>query len=569
MEWSTACPDWERRIVARESLIPFDPLFPSEAEAALAVFKSLRVVDLPGMPTLGQVCDGFVFDFVAAVFGAYDAESAKRLINDFLLLISKKNSKSTLAAGIMITALVRNWRHSAELLVLAPTLEVANNCYIPAAGMVRHSVAPGGVKLSDLLYVQDHKRLIRHLKTDAVLQVVAADSDVVSGKKAAFILIEELWLFGKKSGADAMLREATGGLVSRPEGFVIYLSTHSDEAPAGVFKKKLDYFRDVRDGKIGDPKSLGMLYEWPADMLESQAYLNPDNFYVTNPNIGRSVSQEWLETELRKTMAGDGDEGDRQIFLAKHLNVEIGLRLRRDRWSGADYWEGAEQVFTLDELLERSEVVTIGIDGGGLDDLLGLVVMGREKSTPRWLVWAHAWCQPDVLTLRKDIVSKLRDFEKAGELTICEADDPQQDIREVGDIVGQVLDAGLLPEKAGIGLDPVGVAAIVDDLAERAVTIDQMVGVPQGYKLSGAIKGAARKLKDGSLIPATQALTRWCVGNAKTELRGSAVLITKQASGTAKIDPLMAMFNAFDLMSRHPQAAKSVSVYAERKIMIA
>jgi phage terminase large subunit-like protein len=550
MTWDTACPDWDRRIAARESLIPFDPLFPEEAEAALEVFKALRIVDAPGSPTFGEACEEWVFDFVRAIFGAYDHETAKRNIREFFLLISKKNSKSTIAAGIMLTALIRNWRHSAELLILAPTIEVANNSFFPARDMVR-----ADPELTDLLHVQENFRQITHRLTKAVMKVVAADTDTVSGKKAAFVLVDELWLFGKKPNADAMLREATGGLVSRPEGFVIYLSTQSDAPPAGVFKSKLDYFRDVRDGKISDRKSLGVIYEFPPAMLEASSYLDPANFYITNPNIGRSVSQEWLEEELTKELAKDSDT--RNTFLAKHLNVEIGMNLRSNRWPGADFWpEREDESISLDTVLDRCEVVVVGIDGGGLDDLFGLTVVGREKGTRDWLAWSHAWCHKGVLTRRKSIASKLLDFKKAELLTIV--DDELKDISDIIEIIEQVKDCGLL---AAVAVDPAGLGEMIEALAEIGVTQEDgnLIGAPQGYAMMNAIKTAERKLTNGTLRHAPSALMDWCVSNLKIEPTATAIRATKQNAGDAKIDPVMALFDAVTVMSRNPEVKREPS----------
>jgi len=147
-------------------------------------------------------------------------------------------------------------------------------------------------------------------------------------------------------------------------------------------------------------------------MLDSEAYLDPDNFYITNPNMGRSVSQEWLEDELKKELAKDGDT--RRTFLAKHLNVEIGMNLRANRWPGADFWERrAQEGLALESLLDQSEVVVVGIDGGGLDDLFGFAVVGRHKETRDWLVWSHAWCHDGVLERRKSIAPMLLDFKRA------------------------------------------------------------------------------------------------------------------------------------------------------------
>jgi phage terminase large subunit-like protein len=279
MTWTTACPDWQARILAGKSLIPFKPLFPSQAHHALSVLTQLRLVDVLNRPTMGEASRQWVIDFVSSIFGSYDPDSGRRMITEFFLLISKKNGKSTDAAAIMLTALILNWRDSAEFLILAPTVELANNSFFPARDMVR-----ADEELSDLMLVQDHYRQITHRGNGATLKVVAADSETVGGKKATGVLIDELWLLGKKPNSENMLREACGGLASRQEGFVIYLSTQSDEAPAGIFKQKLDYARGVRDGRIDDNRFLPVIYEFPDEILNSKKHLDPKNFYITNPN---------------------------------------------------------------------------------------------------------------------------------------------------------------------------------------------------------------------------------------------------------------------------------------------
>ena len=542
LTWSTACPDWADRLKAGQSIIP-PPIFPEQAAHALSIFKELRVVDLPGKPTFGECSEQWVFDFVAAVFGGYDAETGKQMIREYGLLISKKNTKSTIAAGVMLTALILCWREDEEHLILAPTKEVADNSFKPAAGMVR-----ADPELSALFHTQDHIRTITHRVTKASLKVVAADTDTVSGKKSGRILLDELWLMGKQPKAEAMLMEATGGQVSRDEGWVIYLTTQSDDPPAGVFKEKLNYWRDVRDGNIHDPKTLGILYEFPTEMIESKAYLQPENFYITNPNIGRSVSAEWLADNLRKNQTKT--DGAFQQFLAKHLNIEIGLNLRSDRWPGADFWlqQATERGLTLAQLIDRSEVIDIGIDGGGLDDLLGLSVVGRDKESGNWLLWTRAWAHPSVMERHKGTAPRLLDFARDGDLILVK--NIGDDVADVAQIVYEVEASGLLDK---VGVDPSGLGSILDAILEAGTPEDKIIGISQGWKMTGAIRTTERKLAEGQLVHGGQAMMAWCVSNAKIEPRGNAILITKQGSGAAKIDPLLSTFNAITLMSMNPE----------------
>jgi phage terminase large subunit-like protein len=204
-------------------------------------------------------------------------------------------------------------------------------------------------------------------------------------------------------------------------------------------------------------------------MIDSQAFMEPANFHITNPYLGRTEwGQKWIAAELVKELA-KGPE-TRNVFLAKHLNVEIGLNYHANRWPGAEFWaRGEDASITKEALFARCDVIVVGVDGGGLDDLFGLNLLGRDRDTRDWLSWSHAWCHDGVLQRRKTIASRLQDFERAGELTIV--DDELADLSEIVGIIQEVKDAGLL---GAVAVDPAGLGEFVEALAQGISVFERM-----------------------------------------------------------------------------------------------
>jgi phage terminase large subunit-like protein len=543
-DWDLSCLDWKDRILSGRSLVPGLPLFKTEAARALRVFKRLKMPDVIGTPTMEEACGPWFFPIVEALFGSYDADNNVRMIQEVFQLIPKGNSKSSNGGALMLTGLIVNKRPEAEFLLVAPTLEIAGIAFKQAKGTIK--IDP---ELDKLFQIQDHIRKVTHRKSGATLQIKAADTDVITGSKATGTMIDETHVFAKRSNAKEVFVELRGALTKRRDGFLYQTTTQSKKPPSGVFKSELDMARAVRDGKMKLPL-LPVLYELPEEVSKDGGWKERKYWPLINPNLGRSTNEKFLINELMK--AEEDGPAQMALIASQHFNVEVNQSLRSDGWSGAVLWpRGVERALTFEHILERSEVVTVGIDGGGLDDLLGVSIVGREKGSLRWLTWSHAYISPEGWERRKANASIYQDFIEAGDLTLVK--NIQDDIDALVSVVQQVNAAGLLSQ---VGVDPAGLGIIVDSLARIGVTEEskQLGGVRQGIALMGAIKATERKLADGSLKHCGQPMMTWCAGNAIVEPTATGMRIARDASGYGKIDPLMALFDAMALMSMNPPA---------------
>jgi phage terminase large subunit-like protein len=548
-DWNLSCLDWEDRIRTGRSLLPSLPLWDAEAQRAVAIFNRLKIPDVPGTPTFEVAGGDWFRDMVAALHGSLDPVTKQRLIRELFLLVPKKNAKTTGGAGLMLTSVLVNRRPKAEFLLVAPTQKVADLSFGQVAGMIDLDPV-----LERLFHVQAHLKKITHRKSGATLEVKSFSPKVMTGVKPAGALIDELHVIAESPDADRVIGQIRGGIVSQSEGFIAFITTQSERPPKGVFRAELYKARAIRDGRATG-KMLPLLYEFPAAIAavpkadgEPAAWENPALWHMVTPNNGRSITVERLVEDYDTAKLAGAEELLR--WASQHLNVEIGLALRSDRWAGADWWQQrAQPALTFEEILRRCDVVVAGVDGGGLDDLLALAMMGRDRGDRnRWYLWCHAWAHPAVFERRKSIAAELRDFEEAKHLTVVKAFG--QDVVQLIAWIKRMDETGKL---ASVGLDPMGVGAIVDALAEIGVVGERIIGIPQGWMLSGAIKTAEHKLAAGTLEHGGQPILAWAVGNAKVEPRGNAVTMTKQAAGTAKIDPLMAALNTVALMSKNPE----------------
>jgi phage terminase large subunit-like protein len=553
---SFACPDWFDRLKQGRTPIPDLPLDPVLADCAVALFNKLRIPDILGMPTMGEAAGEWMRDIVRVAFASVDAETGKRFVGEIFNLVPKKNGKTTNAAALGLIALMMNRRPNIDGVIIGPTQEVADKCFMQACAMIE-----ADPYLSRRFKIVDHKKTIidRHvdpetgIRMNARLKIKSFDPKVVTGSIPAFAILDELHVMAESHSASRVLGQIRGGMITNPDSLLIIITTQSEVTPFGIFKEELQYARGVRDGRITQGvRMLPILYEFPEAMQidPDRPWKDVANWPLVLPNMGRSISIDRLLTEWQAER--EKGEGTARRWASQHLNIEIGMAMHNDRWIGADFWPAAaNSLITLDYIKAWSDACVVGGDVGGLDDLWGLSVIGRHKVTRHWMLWSKAWAQKSVLDRHKEAVPKLMECVAEGSLVIC--DHVTQDAEEAASIIVDLRDCGLLPAANAIGLDPAGVPALLEELALYDIGEPMVAAVTQGFRLSSAIFGAERKLADGTLKHCGSRLLQMCVENARCEQRGNNVYIDKR-SASSKIDPLMAGFNAVEMMSRNPVA---------------
>jgi len=466
-----------------------------------------------------------------------DSPSEQFLLGRSMLPTGNTTSGSLLYLAAFLANEIPNHSYT----IIAPTVAIASFAF----DTIRAAIQADG-ELNSFVKIRSHIKEIEHLQTGARISVKALSLQTLTGLRGS-VFFDEIHVAGAMRDGQKLRQQLRGALASNPSARALYITTQSDDEPAGIFRNMLNYARQVRDGTITDASFLPVLYEpWPGcDPWNDESVwknLMPSYPHIAGPEFYRAA------------IAEANASGPSAVAEAKsqYFNIEIGAGESGGEWSVAAAYGYLNEEFDLEDLIDSSVRLSIGVDLGGSADLTALAVLGVQPDGS-WKTWIRGWITPDGLKLNVKNMSRFDQFRDENHLVYSK---PGQD---VSDIVGICTDLRDIGKLNGVGVDPAGAADLADALEDAGFVMEENLhGVGQSaFRLAPAVRTIERKAERGTLTFATQPLMGWALGNIVIRQKGNAPAIEKQYA-LDRIDPVAALLDAVIVEIHHREEPFSV-----------
>ena len=281
-------------------------------------------------------------DITRTIFGWKRKSDQTRRYRTVFIMVPRKNGKSTWIANIANYVLFCDAEGGAECYCAASDREQASLVFNLSASMVRKQN-----KLDSICKIRPSQKRI--IYDESFLRAIPANEGGSHGFNSHLIVGDELHAWPNRDFYE-VLHTSTG---ARSQPLEVYITTAGHDRHS-VCYEMYRYACQVRDGQIDDPTFLPVIYE----ALPEDDWTSPDTWAKANPNLGISVSREYIETECKKAQANPAYEN---AFRRLHLNqwTEQDVRwLQMDHWrncptgepieDGADVYGGLDLSSTRD-----------------------------------------------------------------------------------------------------------------------------------------------------------------------------------------------------------------------------
>lgn len=456
-------------------------------------------------------------------YGFKMADTGLRRFNEVILLIARKNGKTTFVAGIDIAEFFIS-KGGVDIVCASNTNDQASILFEEINNMREHSKSLSKPSRSKknifFIYSPKNKNKIKKL---------SGQSKNLDGLNIEVGCIDEAW-----GMSDSKVYDAIKQSQSTKKEPLIFIITTEGNVVGGFLDSKLSYARKMLKGEIEDERILPWLYTQDS---ENEIYDDRRTWQKSNPSIGSVKSYSYLEDIMNKSK---NDLSTRVTMLCKDFNIK---QLESGAWLTFDDLNNEEKYDIKD--LKDSYAIG-GVDLSSTTDLTAAILL-VQKGKKKFVI-PHFFMPSDVVKKRIQEDSVPYDiWIKKGYITLTEGS--QNDFTLVTEWFKKMLRVYEV-RPLWTGYDPWNSQYWIDEMEEFGFTMEK---VRQGvFSLSEPMKQLEADLKNKVVIYDNNPVLKWCLANtqAKVDVNGN-IQPCKLNSKYKRIDGCVALIIAYAVLNRY------------------
>ena len=456
-------------------------------------------------------------------YGFKMADTGLRRFNEVVLLIARKNGKTTFIAGIDLAEFFLS-KGGTDIVCASNTNEQSGILFEEINNMREQSKALRNEKRSrkNIFYIYSPKNKNK-------IKKLSAQSRNKDGYNIEVGCIDEV-----HEMTDSKVYDAIKQSQSTKKEPLIFIITTEGTTVDGFLDNKLEYCRKMIKGEIDDIRILPWLYTQDSD---EEIFSDPSSWQKSNPSIGTIKTKSYFEDMMVKAR---NDLATRVTMMCKDFNIK---QLESGSW--LTYQDlNNEKKYKLDDL--RDSYAIGGVDLSSTTDLTAATLL-IIKNGKKYVI-SHFFMPSEIVSQRVQEDKIPYDiWIKKGLVTLTEGN--QNDFSLVTQwFLKMVREYGIRP--LWIGYDPWNSQYWVKEMEDAGFTMEK---VRQGiYTLSEPMKQLEGDLKNKLVIYDNNPILKWCFSNtqAKVDINGN-IQPSKLNSKLKRIDGCVSLIISYAVLNRY------------------
>lgn len=467
---------------------------------------------------------------IAATFGFVHKIDGTRKYRELILIVARKNGKSTLGSAIALYMLLADGENGPEVVSAATKRDQAKIIWLEGKRMVKKS--PVLSKRAKTLVGE-----ITCEANDGVFKPLSSESDTLDGLNVHCALIDELHAIADKNLYDVII----DGMSAREQPLSIIVST-AGTLREGIFDLKYEECEQIINGYedpngYHDERVLPIIYE----LDKRSEWQNPTCWKKANPGLGTIKSMDILKGKVEKAKTNP--------LLVKNL-VTKDFNVRE---TTSEAWLTFEQLNNTETFDLAALKPRYGIGGADLSSTIDLTcgtVIFMVPDDPHIYVLQMYWIPEDILEAReRDDKIPYSTWKSMGLLRTCPGNkvhykhivDWFREIQQEHDIYISFF-----------GYDNWSATYFVEEMKDL-IGSEAMEGVIQGKKtLSSPMKSLGADLESKIINYNNNPILKWCLSNTSVEVdKNDNIQPVKGGSQRRRIDGTASLLDAYVAFERH------------------